>query len=47
MEIVLVGLNHKTASVDIRERVAFDEASTLDALGRLKQQYPQAEFVLP
>jgi glutamyl-tRNA reductase len=46
MEIVLVGLNHKTASVDIRERIAFDEAATLDALRQLKQRYPQAEFVL-
>jgi glutamyl-tRNA reductase len=46
MEIVLVGLNHKTASVDIRERVAFDETATLDALRQLKQRYRQAEFVL-
>ena len=46
MEIFLVGLNHKTASVDIRERVAFDETATLDALRQLKQRYPQAEFVL-
>jgi len=46
MEILLVGLNHKTASVDIREQLAFDEASTVDALGRLKERYPAGEFVL-
>jgi glutamyl-tRNA reductase len=46
MEILLVGLNHKTASVDIRERLAFDETSTIDALGQLKERYPAGEFVL-
>jgi glutamyl-tRNA reductase len=46
MGILLVGLNHKTASVDIREQLAFDEASTIDALTRLKERYPAGEFVL-
>ncbi len=46
MEIVVVGLNHKTASVDIRERLAFDEEATVDALGQLKGRYPEGEFVL-
>ncbi|MHC5061325.1 MAG: glutamyl-tRNA reductase [Planctomycetota bacterium] len=46
MEILLVGLNHKTASVDIRQRVAFDEAAALKALEQLKQRYQQTEFVL-
>ncbi|HIJ70413.1 MAG TPA: glutamyl-tRNA reductase [Planctomycetes bacterium] len=46
MDILLIGLNHKTASVDIRERVAFDEAATIDALRRLKNLYPDGEFVL-
>jgi len=46
MDIVVVGLNHKTAPVDIRERLAFDEESTVDALGQLKERYPEGEFVL-
>jgi len=46
MEILLVGLNHKTASVDTRERLAFDEEATVDALGQLKERYPEGEFVL-
>ena len=46
MDIVVVGLNHKTASVDIRERLAFDEEATVDALGQLKERYPEGEFVL-
>ena len=46
MEILLVGLNHKTASVDTRERLAFDEETTVDALGQLKERYPEGEFVL-
>lgn len=46
MEILLVGLNHKTASVDIREQLAFDEASTIDVLTQLKERYPTGEFVL-
>jgi len=46
MEILLVGLNHKTASVDTRERLSFDEETTVDALGRLKGRYPEGEFVL-
>jgi glutamyl-tRNA reductase len=46
MDIVVVGLNHKTTSVDIRERLAFDEEATVDALGQLKGRYPEGEFVL-
>jgi len=46
MDIVVLGLNHKTAPVDIRERLAFDEEATIDALGQLKGRYPQREFVL-
>jgi glutamyl-tRNA reductase len=46
MEIVVVGLNHKTASVNIREQLAFDEEATVDALTQLKARYPAGEFVL-
>ncbi len=33
--IVLLGLNHRSAPVEIRERLAFDSGGTAEALGRL------------
>jgi glutamyl-tRNA reductase len=46
MKIVVLGLNHKTAPVEIRERLAFDAAETSRALCELKKRFAQAEFVL-
>lgn len=46
MQVVLVGLNHKTAPVEVREQMAFDPRATADALRRLKTQWPSGEFVL-
>jgi len=46
MKIVVLGLNHKTAPVEIRQKLAFDAARTTAALCELKRMYPQAEFVL-
>ena len=46
MQIILVGLNHKTASVDVRERLAFGGDDTAEALKQLRGRYPDAEFVL-
>lgn len=46
MEITVVGLNHKTASVDIRERLAFDTDAVKTALQQLKEKFPKAEFIL-
>ncbi|MHC4500807.1 MAG: glutamyl-tRNA reductase [Planctomycetota bacterium] len=46
MKIVVVGLNHKTAPVDVREKLAFDSAETIRALRTLKDRYHQSEFVL-
>lgn len=46
MQIVLVGINHKTAPVGIRERLAFDMQQASEALGKLKSDYPNSEFVL-
>jgi len=46
MKIVVIGLNHKTAPVEIRQNLAFDAARTTAALCELKRMYPQAEFVL-
>ncbi|MEN3335532.1 MAG: glutamyl-tRNA reductase, partial [Blastocatellia bacterium] len=38
MNIVLIGLSHKTAPVEMRERLAFAEPHLHDALGRLVDQ---------
>ncbi len=46
MKITAIGLNHKTAPLDVRRRLAFDANSTLKALSRLKAQFTGAEFVL-
>ncbi|HEX40648.1 MAG TPA: glutamyl-tRNA reductase [Phycisphaerales bacterium] len=46
MKILLVGLNHKSAPVEVREKLAFDAPSTAGALGRLKERFADAEFVL-
>ncbi|MEJ2704502.1 MAG: hypothetical protein P8Z79_18870 [Sedimentisphaerales bacterium] len=44
MKIVVLGLNHKTAPLEIREKLAFDPAETSRALAALKQTFPQAEY---
>ncbi len=36
MEIIVIGLNHKTASIEIRERLAFQESEIEEALRRIK-----------
>lgn len=46
MKILLLGLNHKTAPVEVRERLAFDSQSTVEALTSLKQRFGEGEFVL-
>ncbi len=46
MKIVVLGLNHKTAPVQIREKLAFDAAETSRALCELKKKFPEAEYVL-
>ena len=46
MEITVVGFNHKTAPIYVREKLAFDSAETLRALRQLKNQFLVAEFVL-
>ena len=46
MQVVLVGLNHKTAPVEVREQMAFDSRATEDALRRLKAEFPSSEFIL-
>ncbi len=44
--ITALGLNHKTAPVDLREKLAFNSEQISDALTQLKKQYPDSEFIL-
>src|SRR3989339_1758500 len=44
--ITVVGLNYKSAPIDIREKHAFNEHETFKALQLLKSSFPDAEFVL-
>ncbi len=37
-EIILIGANHKTASIELREGIAFSEDEAIDALEQLKQK---------
>jgi len=46
MKILVVGLNHKSAPIDIRERLAFNAEETLRALRELKARFHESEFVL-
>lgn len=46
MKIIIVGISHKNAPINIRERLAFDNVQTLRALRLLKNSFLQSEFVL-
>ncbi|MHC4105143.1 MAG: glutamyl-tRNA reductase [Planctomycetota bacterium] len=46
MKIVVLGLNHKSAPIEIREKLAFDATQTVKALRELKLRFREAEFVL-
>ena len=46
MKILVIGLNHKSASVAVREKLAFDSEEIAAALGELKNKFEQSEFVL-
>ena len=46
MKILVVGLNHKSAPVDVRERLAFNCEQTQKALEMLKCRFSDAEFAL-
>ncbi len=46
MKVFIVGLNHKTATVDIREKLAFNHDQTQQMLGKLKEDFADVEFVL-
>jgi glutamyl-tRNA reductase len=46
MDILVVGLNHKTAPVDIRETLAFDDDAVSRALLAFRERMPNAEVVI-
>ncbi len=46
MQIVLIGINHKTAPVEVREQLAFNTELVSDALGELAQAFGGCEFAL-
>jgi glutamyl-tRNA reductase len=46
MPFLAFGINHKTASVELREKVAFDGGQLAPALDSLRSQTPLAEAVL-
>jgi len=46
MKIIVVGLNHKTAPVKVRERLAFNQERCVQTLRALKARFAEGEFVL-
>jgi glutamyl-tRNA reductase len=44
--LLLLGLNHATAPLQVREKCAFTPARRDEALRAFKQQFPQAEFAI-
>jgi len=46
MRIICIGLNHKTAGVELREKLAFDETQSLRAMRKLKANWDAAEFAI-
>ncbi len=46
MRIAVVGCNHRTAPVHVRERLAFSDDQAAQALDAFRRQYPEAEAVI-
>lgn len=46
MKLQMIGCSHHTASVEMRERLAFSREQAVEALARFRSRYPQAEAVL-
>ena len=46
MRIAVVGCNHRTAPVRVREQLAFDDDQAVEALDEFTQRYPHAEAVI-
>ncbi len=46
MRILCTGVNHKTAGLALRERLAFDDSAARSALGALREQFADAEWLI-
>jgi glutamyl-tRNA reductase len=46
IRLMMVGLNHRTAPLELRESVAFSQAQAETALQQFRAQFPDAELVL-
>jgi glutamyl-tRNA reductase len=46
MNLRMVGCSHHTATVEVREKLAFSREQAAEALARFRNRYPQAEAVL-
>ena len=46
IQLALIGCNHRTASVELRERVAFTQKQALDAADELRRQGILEEAVI-
>ena len=46
MDLIVVGLNHRTAPLEVRERVAFDETEVNGVLSRARSEQVLAEAIL-
>ena len=46
MDLIVVGLNHRTAPLDVRERVAFDEQEVHGVLSRARSENVLSEAIL-
>src|SRR5271168_1485335 len=44
--LLLLGLNHTTAPLEVREKLAFDAGARLAALSAFAQKFPGSEAVL-
>jgi len=44
--LLLLGLNHTTAPLELRERLAFNPQQRADALNRFRRRFPNCELVL-
>jgi len=46
MRTIVIGCNHRSAPVEMREQIAFDESAVPHALHKLREQFPDTEAVL-
>jgi glutamyl-tRNA reductase len=46
MRLLVVGLSHRTAPLDLREAIAFNPAQSAEATAAFKAKYPHAELVI-